>query len=131
MISEKEQMKKGGIGKRIKQHNSVLHQEVTPRSHPSHAHIACRCSRLILDSTAISGLTTNPVLIGVVAPFPPSLVPTVGIHLGLSLGSTAISALTIALVLTGAELHSLSSLFVFFCRCETMISRGLKVLLIA
>ena len=95
----------------------MLHQEVTtPRSHPSHVHIACRCSRLILDSTAISGLTTNPVLIGVVAPFPPSLVPTVGIHLGLSLGSTAISALTTAtaLVLTGAELHSLSSLFVFF-----------------
>ena len=111
MISEKEQMKRGGRGKRIKQHNSTLHQEVTtPRSHPSHAHIACRCSRLILDSTAISGLTTNPVLIGVVAPFPPSLVPTVGMLSGLSLGSTAIFVLTTVLVLTGAELHLLSTL---------------------
>ena len=115
MISEKVQMKKGDRGKRIKQHNYVLHQEVTtPRSHPSHAHTVCRCSRLILDSTVISGLTTKPVLIGVVAPFLPSLVPTVGIHLGLSLGSTAIFVLTTALVLTGAELHLLSSFVCFF-----------------
>ena len=54
------------------------------------------------------------MLIGVVAPFPPSLVPTVGIHLGLSLGSTAIFVLTTALVLTGAELHLLGSFVCFF-----------------
>ena len=94
---EKEQMKKEGRGKRINQQNSVLHQEVTmSRSHPCHAHIACRCSRLILGSTVISGLTTNPVLIEVVAPFPHSIVPTVGIHLGRR--------------------------EVFFCRRETIIS---------
>ena len=108
MISGKEQMKKGGKGKRIKQQNSVINQTATvPHSPPSHAHTACSCSRLILDSTAISGLTTILVLIGVVAPSLPSLAPTAGTCLGLSLCSTAILELTTVLVLIGAELHLL------------------------